>query len=84
MIKVGHNLNGFEAFKVDSRVFRSKNSKADESTAFQEVIPAGLGSRIAAQTCKKVARTSLFDANDCAQNDSNLYGLHLQEYSDMS
>ena len=38
VIKVGHNLNGFEAFKVDSRVFRSKNTKADESTAFQEVI----------------------------------------------
>ena len=38
VIKVGHTLNGFEAFKVDSRVFRSINSKAGDDTAFQEVI----------------------------------------------
>jgi len=38
IIKVGHTLNGFEAFKVDNRVFRSKTAKADDDAAFQEVI----------------------------------------------
>lgn len=38
IIKVGHTLNGFEAFKVDNRVFRSKTARADDDTAFHEVV----------------------------------------------
>ena len=38
IIKVGHTLNGFEAFKVSNRVFRSKTGKADDDTAFHEVV----------------------------------------------
>lgn len=38
IIKVGHTLNGFEAFKVDNRVFRSKVTKAEDDTAFHEVV----------------------------------------------
>lgn len=37
IIKVGHTLNGFEAFKVANRVFRSKEARNDD-TAFQEVV----------------------------------------------
>jgi hypothetical protein len=37
VIKVGHTLNGFEAFSVDKRVFWSKPSK-DGQSAFQEII----------------------------------------------
>ncbi|WP_135502075.1 hypothetical protein [Roseovarius aestuariivivens] len=38
IVKVGHTLNGFEAFSVDKRVFRSKTDKQDDPHAFQEVI----------------------------------------------
>ncbi len=38
IIKVGHTLNGFEAFKVDNRVFRSKTARSDDDTAFHEVV----------------------------------------------
>lgn len=38
VIKVGHNLNGFEAFTVQRRVFRSLPGKMHEEEAFQEVI----------------------------------------------
>lgn len=38
VIKVGHNLNGFEAFTVRRRVFRSLPGKMHDGEAFQEVI----------------------------------------------
>jgi hypothetical protein len=38
VIKVGHNLNGFEAFTVQRRVFRSLPGKMHDNEAFQEVI----------------------------------------------
>lgn len=38
VIKVGHNLHGFDAFTVSRRVFRSMPGKMHEGEAFQEVI----------------------------------------------
>ena len=38
VIKVGHSLNGFEAYTVKRRVFRSLPGKMHAGDAFQEVI----------------------------------------------